>query len=227
MLFYYAIKSLRPIEIDEDLFMRGVTVVQESLCVGLSNGLVAVFKCSARCFDANDFPLSHKLNTDKAAVMSLSSSDSTMVAADENGKLFGFDARNAFESAFSFPSYGYPCTCTCQKGSLLYAGYSTGHIRIFRTDIKEMAIEIAAHRRCITGLALHPRLNLLCSCAQDQVINIWNVPNFQTRAESVVALAHSEVVENRMCTGIAFLDSDRICVTTYDDDELVILQKSV
>ncbi len=228
MLFFFPIKSLYTAENEEELLLRGISVINDSLCIGVSNGNILVLKCSARSVDTNDFPLLQMIgSSERVPISCLTSSFTTLVAANENGKLFGYDGQNAFESMFVFPSFGYPCTTMCQRNNVVFAGYSSGHVRIYRTDIMELVVEIAAHVRCITAMVLHPSMDLLCSVSQDQRILVWSTPTFTSLATSSMSLVHSEHAENKMCTGVAFIDNDRISVSSYDDEELLVLRKNV
>lgn len=220
MMFYFPLNSLLGFEGEEEKFVRGVTALRDFFCVGCSTGNILVFSCK----DGGNFPLLHNLESEKVAVSCLASSTTLMVAANDNGKIFGYAAGDAFEQTFSFPGYGSPCTALCQNESLLLAGYATGHIRAFRTDIAELVFEITAHTRTVTGLALNSTSEL-ASCSQDQYLHVWALPDFRSAASSRVNLLFSECLENKMCTGVAFLTGGRIGVASYDDDELLIFRK--
>lgn len=223
MIFHYPISSLPGIDGDEDRFFRGLTCIGEYVCCGSSSGNILVFNCGS-ISKSSDFSLVHNLESESLiAITALSSSRSTLVAGNDEGKLFGYKVDEAFELGFTFDGTGFPCTSLQQGGNILYAAYASGHIRIFRTDIVELAIEIAAHARCITGLALHPKLNMLCSCALDQYVMVWSTPDFKSAATSNMTLIYSDSLENRLCTGVAYLSNDSICVSSYDDDELFVL----
>ena len=46
----------------------------------------------------------------------------------------------------------YPCTSVGIREDVVAAGYSTGHLRIFRTRTSELVVEVAAHSRCINAI---------------------------------------------------------------------------
>ena len=243
MMFYFPLNSLLGFEAGhEEKFVRGVTALRDHFCVGCSAGNILVF--SSR--EGSNFPLLHNLESDKVAISCLASaacatasSSPLLVAANDSGKIFGYSAGDAFEQCLSFPGYGVPCTALCQRDTLLLAGYSSGHIRGFRTDIVELCFEITAHTRAVTALCLSPavqqqqggssssnsKVTELVSCSQDQMLHVWALPDFRSSASSRVSLLYTSNLEHKMCTGAAFLSGERICIAAYDEEELMIFRK--
>lgn len=236
MMFYFPLNSLLGFEGEEEKFVRGITSLRDYFCVGCSTGNVLIFSCR----EGGNFPLVHNLDSEKAAITALASTSSPssalLVASNDNGKIFGYSPSEAFEQKFSFPGYGSPCTALCLRDTLLLAGYATGHIRAFRTDIVELVFEITAHTRAVTGLTLSTaqwgerersteRGCELASCSSDQYLHVWAVPDFRSNASTRANLLYSGLLENKMCTGVAFLSGERICVSAYDEDEVMIFRK--
>lgn len=229
-MFYFPLNSLLGFEGDEEKFVRGITAMRDSFAVGCSTGNILIFSSK----DGGNFPLVHNLESERVPVTCLASSSSLLVSANDNGKLFGYSINDAFEQTFSFPGQGSPCTTLCMRESLLLAGYASGHIRAFRTDIVEMAFEISAHTRAVTGLSLNylnwgergvERGSELASCSQDQILHVWALPDFRSNASCRASLLYSGVLENKMCTGVAFLSGERVCVSSYDEDEIMMFRK--
>lgn len=225
MMFYFPLNSILGFESEEEKFVRGVAALRDFFCVGCSTGNILVFSCR----EGGNFPLLHNLESEKVAISSLASSPSLLVAANDNGKIFGYSGNDAFEQSFTFPGYGSPCTALCQREHLLLAGYATGHIRGFRTDIVELTFEITAHTRAVTGLSLNTAErgggSELASCSQDQHLHVWGLPDFRSNASSRVSLLYTDCLENKMCTGVAFLSGGRVCVAAYDEDEISLFRK--
>ena len=57
-----------------------------------------------------------------------------------------------------------PCTSVVAKDGYAVASFTTGHIRLYDLTSKSLAVEIAAHARCITALDMHPSLDMVCGC---------------------------------------------------------------
>jgi WD40 repeat protein len=233
MLFYFPLNSLLGFEGEEEKFVRGVTAMRDFVCVGVSTGNILVFK------DGGSFPLVHNLESDKVAISALaSSSQNVLIAANDSGRIFGYSASDAFEQIFALAAYNSPVTCLCMRDTLLLAGFASGHIRGFRTDIVELTFEITAHTRAVTGMSLSPAVTAvgggsssgfgkeLVSCSADQFVHVWGLPDFRTNSSCRVDLLYSSCLEHKMCTGAAFLSGgDRICIAAYDEEELVIFRK--
>ena len=225
MIFYFPLSSLLGFEGNEEKFLRGVTAVGEYLCVGCSTGNVLVFGYK----DGGDFPILHNLESEKIALTVLTSSPSSsfMVACNDVGSIYSYKIDDAFmQQKFSYQGMGYPCTSACQKGDWVLAGYSTGHIRGFRLDIEEMCFEITAHSRAITGLTVNKDGSELISCGRDQYLNVWSIPDFRSASGCRVGYIFGQVLENRLCTGVACLSDERICVASYDEADLTVLRKA-
>ena len=62
------------------------------------------------------------------------------------------------------------------RGDTVIGGFACGHIRVFRIGVKAAIVEISAHARCVTALAIHPSLPLFASVGEDTVLNVFNVP---------------------------------------------------
>eukprot|EP01039_Chlorochromonas_danica_P009290 gene9291-10255_t len=225
MLFYQALATVLGSSGEEDgRFMRGITGQDTFLCVGCSTGGIAVFDCS-KDLHKGQFPLLHVLEGKGHAIYALSSSPSFLSASDENGNLMLYRIDSAFELVFSISGKGVPCTALLNTDHVVVAGFASGHIRVYRIDTRELAVEITAHARLITGLTYHPEMQLAASCSADQYVHVWSVPNFRSMANSSMDCVFSHRLENRVCTGVAFQGNDKVSVTCYDEDDLVVFNR--
>lgn len=204
----------------QDPYMRGLTSIGNFICVGTSSGNTVVFESSKS--SSETFSPAFNLESDGQPICVLSSSNDTVVAGDDCGGLFGYDILDACRLSFSFAGTGHPCTALVQKGNVLFAGFSTGHLRVYRTNIQELALEVTAHTRAITGLAINQ--NTVASCSPDQYVHFWSLPEFNSLSNSDICLVSSKYLENKICTGMAFSeDKERLFVANYDDDELAVV----
>lgn len=214
------------------------------IVLGGSNGFLYVLDVPPG--DGEGISQLHKLNVSDAArysgpspgVMAVHGSGSDhVVCANENGDIVSFDSENAYAVSCYIPA----TTVKCSGGSLvtallmrfdtIVAGYNTGHVRVFRRSVQELAVEICAHSRAVSALSLHPSSPLFLSCSEDQTLRVWEFPEFSNKATSDADLIHSERFENRICTGACFyardsVNADHIAVAFYDDDEVVVLARS-
>jgi WD40 repeat protein len=224
MLFYYALSSLLGTQFEEGRFMRGATGLNNFLCVGCSTGSILVFDCSGDLQRGN-FPLLHSLESRGQAISVLSSSSSYLTAGDDMGNIFCYKIDDAFELGFSISGNGVPCTALFNTTYAIFAGFSSGHIRVYRPDTRELAIEIAAHVRMVTGLTYNEETQLAASCSSDQYLHVWSVPDFRSKANSNLDCVYSSVLENKMCTGVAFINEHKLAVAAYDEEEISMFHR--
>jgi len=229
LVFYYPLNSLSSYADDDDKddderFMKGVASCMDFLCVGCSNGNIVIFNCSGKG-DWNKFPISYNLRTDQVPISAMSATDALLVTGNDSGAIMGFALEKHFLCVFTFPGCGSPCTCLCQTEKLICAAFATGHLRLFRSDIKELIFEITAHTRTITGMSLNHAHTELAVCSKDQHINVWSLPSFESRETSEISLMYADCIENKICTGIAYLSNEQLCVAFYDEEELQLFKR--
>jgi len=227
ILFQYPISQLPYLaESNDDKFMRGLAATPNALCVGTSIGSVHAFVCKSVSINSWDATLAYNMEPDHFPITTLSSFQNILAVANDSGKIFGYDSFDAYVQVFSFLGFGYPCTALVQQENVLIAGFSSGHLRVFRTDIQELAIEVTAHTRAISGLTMHPTLNILASVSPDQYLHVWEVPDFKSTSSRDLSILYSDLIENKICTGVSFLSNEKICVATFDDEELVVYERN-
>jgi WD40 repeat protein len=194
------------------------------ICVGSSSGLVAVISCPTP--DGERMSLLKTIHTEtNASVTALGASGSLLACGNEYGSVHLFDQTSEFEPIMNFGGQGYSVTSLFVQENVIVASFSSGHIRIFRGDVNEMAIEITAHTRVINALAVHPTLKIFLSCGDDQFVNAWSLPDFKSIGSSTTELLFSERIPNRLLTGVSFFPDDKFGVVAYDEDDLIMFSK--
>lgn len=224
MIFQFPLSAIVDSDPHEEHYMRGVVASRDFLCFGSSLGSIVVFNCD-HLVDGHDFPLTHTINTENVPISHLAMAGHLLAAANDNGRIFLYRSDEAFVEAHNFNGGGFPCTAIAMNDQLLIAGFSSGHIRLYRTDIFELSIELTAHTRTISGLVLNSAGTMFVSCSQDQYVHVWSVPDLRSRGGMSMIKLFSELLEDRICTGVAFMSGDKIAVTSYDEEEIVILHK--
>jgi len=229
MIHFLSLSNIYESELDENDqgFMRGVAATGEYICIGTSGGTCCVLQVRSD-FEEN-IELRHKLPTSPIPISDMGGSQTLLVASNENGDIFCFDPCSAFECFASVPGCGFVCTSIRTRGLAVIAGFSTGHIRMLRAStearICELVVEITAHSQCISGLCIHPDRNVVASCGEDQLVQVWSFYDFITMAgggDSGVNLLFSEKLENKILTGIAYFLDGRLGAVCYDDEEMVV-----
>jgi WD40 repeat protein len=198
----------------EFVFSRGIASFDHGfLCSGNSQGFISVFRVPTR--DGNNIEFGDSIETKAIAISALSASSRLLVAGNDNGDIYGFDPHNAFDRVCRCVGLGYPCTSIATREDSIIASFSSGHIRTYRASLSEIAIELTAHGRAIYALALHPSLDIIASCGEDQYMNVWSVPDFSSQASSEMDLLASCCLPNKKLTGIAFASSTLSFFTQY------------
>jgi WD40 repeat protein len=218
MIHFFSISTLD--DVDSDQFFRGVAVSGENICVGTSMGRVLVF----HTIGIPDISVAHDLGTSKSPISAMVGSDKYVVCGNDDGEVFVFNAKEAYHQTCKFPATGHVCTALLLRDEVVVAAYSSGHIRVFRLDIQEQSLEVTAHIRAISALALNPNQNVFASCAEDQTVQMWSWPEYISTSVSSMDILFSTRIENRMLTGAAFFVDGRLGVTSFDDSELVVFR---
>ena len=90
-----------------------------------------------------------------------------------------------------FEGRGSPVMSITGKGDMVVAGYTTGHIRIFSRKRDMLAVEVAGHCRPVSALAMHPSQDQFVSVGEDTYINVWTLPDFESKSSSTLDVLFS------------------------------------
>jgi WD40 repeat protein len=103
---------------------------------------------------------------------------------------------------------------TLRGNSLVVAGFTCGHIRVYSIVGRALVVEIAAHARPISTLAASRHRSQILSAGEDSVLNLWTV------AEDSVTLDFSHKLQNTMVVGGCFVGEkdSALAVSAYDYD---------
>ena len=84
-------------------------------------------------------------------------------------------------------------------------------------------MEVAAHARCITAIALNPDAPVIATVSEDCVLSVWTLPPSPEDGREV-ELVFTDFLEDRMLTGVAFLvdghGERKMVAGSYDTDTL-------
>ena len=252
LLFEHALETpaaltARPSGTAADVFMRGIASVDAEglLCAGTSFGDVAVFGLRVQegggrgggggggggggaTFEAlgSAWGLGARCLTGahEAAITSLSTTTTHLLAADDDGVLSVWyplvhDRPPAPVATFA-QFKGQPCTSVAAHRTFAFAAFATGHIRVFDFSARTLCIEIAAHNRCINALSLQPADThcLVASVGEDACANVW-----RWTPSGEMELAYSTLCADTIFTGLAYSATKREFLTVaYDTDSMQV-----
>ena len=225
---------------DTDNFAQGcascaLDTYRAHISVGTSSGSVFVYSSEGEqlhCLTGTANGGDREVNNNMAPITCLAASDTFLVSSDERGCLTVYSIQESYRQTaqivtsryVSDDSGGFYCTALACSRAVVFAGYTNGCIRVYRADAGELLIEIAAHSRCVTGLSIHPSMNYIASCGEDQTVNLWNVPDFSAVPSlALVDLQCNVKLENAICTGVSWLKNGNLMCANYDDEQLSLL----
>jgi WD40 repeat protein len=176
------------------------------------------------------------LKRHKAGISCLAADGKYLVSADDSGTIVQWDAATLEPVAtHAGAAAGVPVTCIAIRGDAIVAGYSDGHLRIFRAGANKgaryMEAEIAAHARCVTALAMHPSRLTFASVGEDAVLNVWSLPELAADpagGRAKVLLDMTARIPDTILTGVQFASHGsaaaasvpHIVVSAYDSHHL-------
>lgn len=144
-----------------------------------------------------------------------------MASADDRGTIVLHDVHENYDTLHTIKAEDeYPVTDMVMTQELVIASYCTGHLRFFNVDTGNITIEISAHCRCINAIDL--KGNKLVSIGEDTFLNVWKLPDMDSKSSSAVSLMYSHQVTDHLLTGVTFLSNGHIVTSTYEAQALLL-----
>lgn len=227
MIYLYPLSSLLGSDQGESPpFVKGIASDGNNFSIGTSAGKVLVFDCHSG-LSGGTFPVIQRLDsaTSPIPISAISCCPTLIGAGNEFGSVFLYRPREGYALSGQFKGDGSPCTAMAQTDRLVMAGFSSGHIRMYRADINELTVEIAAHVRSVTSIDYQDSTELLATCSADQQVFVWAIPTFTSKAQSTVSCVFTTTLENRICTGISFVGDAKLAVSAYDEEDVVVFHR--
>ena len=201
----------------------------ESIYVGDSMGGIAEILEKEMVFSTNSYirtPSSSSSAAGSVGISCIHASEGMLVAGNEIGEVFCYSTHSFHELLCQFKPGGFITTSISCKTGVILAAYSCGHVRIFRVAIGfgELAVEMAAHSRCVNAIALHHENNIFATCSDDSMIHVWELPSVDAGSRPDVRLIFTENIANRLLTGLSFLRDGRLGVVAYDDENFHLFE---
>jgi WD40 repeat protein len=191
--------------------------------IGSGKGDLLVFNITQK-----KLSLTRKLTGHKDGItdLDLNLKENLLASADEAGNIALWSTKEAKEGAYTkiadFKGTGDPCWSVQIGHGYVIGGYSTGHIRMFSLEKKQLSVEIAAHTRTINAIDIHPSLPMVIACSEDTYLSAWSIP--ATKGAQVKNLSMIST-NSSLLTGCRFCGKDKtlVAVTAYDSRFLAVL----
>ena len=142
------------------------------VCIGASDGSLQFFTVEGnRCLFDDQIPA----NENGVQCMNLIGGD-RLVVGRSNGEIEVWDQSSqgrwqnkSFDGFNDIPDMP---VCVVGSDNVIIAGFVSGRIKIWKD---ELIIEAQIHGLTLTGLAMHPKTSLVASCAEDGVLNVFEI----------------------------------------------------
>lgn len=144
-----------------------------------------------------------------------------LVSAHSSGELHIWTASNTgtFVDSNVLPASGKAPVRIASLGARLLVAYGPGTICLFDAVTFQLQVELTAHARWITGVSVQEETGKIATVGEDTVLNVWNMK------QNPLTLEHSEVVTDKLLTGVALhYNGAGAFATAYDSDELFNIQ---
>jgi WD40 repeat protein len=225
MLFFLALSDITVGDVEYQ-YMRGIAGNEKSVFIGTSLGQILEISLPQSGPD-HHIELVSKVSCSKNPITCLCTCKEYVICADDRGGFSAYTTSKHISSPiYSKKGDDYPCTSIVATDNSIIASFSTGHIRGYKLSTGELLVTLTAHIRCINGLAMHPSENIVVSVSEDQYISVWSIGDFSTRSGKSFDLLSSIKVDNHQCTGVGVYADGRVAVSSYDEDELVVVHNS-
>lgn len=141
-----------------------------------------------------------------------------VVTAHKNGELrywYLADGGRYINDVIIPPSLSQAPVCVSTLGNRIMVAFGPGTICLYDAVTRDLQVEITAHARWITAVAVREDIGQIASVGEDTALNVWNVEP----ASGQVSLRHSCIVVDKLLTGVAF-HSMGCAVVAYDSEEI-------
>ncbi|GMI02856.1 hypothetical protein TrVE_jg4761 [Triparma verrucosa] len=231
MLFFHPV---RPSSDSESCYVRGCSVITDrnEFLIGDSSGAMHTFLCSQSTSRGLSVKNTKSIREHGSAISDIASGGGYVASADDRGNFCVFDVNVSEPTGghnlmskrlFITSEKSFPCGSIECVGSVLIAGFSSGHLKFFDLGSGECFVEVAAHSRCISAVCLNEEAGFVATASEDCVLNVWKVPDSPSDG-SQVDLTFTEYIPDRQLTGVTFLTDghgeNKMLASSYDSDTL-------
>jgi len=187
----------------------GIASDSKHVAVGSGCGTVYVFSV-----DSKSMKLIKELELGENPVTAVTISANHLVAGDDHGAVVIWELGNGkFAKKMDLPGAGFPCTSLRGGHGYVCGGFSTGHLRLYNLQKGMMEVEITAHTRTITAVAVHPTRALVACASDDTFVSVWGLPKPSDPKVKKVMLVSPN---SSLLTGVGFLGNGLVAAVAYD-----------
>lgn len=139
-----------------------------------------------------------------------------IVSAHHNGDVrFWVLAEGRYLDGGAFPGNPAPARVAALGAHLLVACVP-GTVTLRDALTAVVKAEISAHARCLTAMLVREELCQVLTVGEDTILNVWQIEP----TTGQVAIVNSQVVADKLLTGLSSHPAGGVAVTAYDSDEI-------
>jgi len=221
MIFNHKLSSLDKNAGQAD-FLRGIgCIAPNKVLVGSTSGTIYMFETTDGTLE-----LEGKLKGHKGAITALGPPQTDLLlSGDDQGAVISWTGGDMPTQECGFEARGSPVMSLAGRRDMVVAAYGTGHIRIFSRKKNMLAVEVAAHSRPVMALAMHPSQDQFVSVGEDTIVNVWPLPDFESKSSSTVDVLFSTSAKDRILVGVGFYGGD-IVASAFDSGSVLIWKRA-
>jgi len=217
-------------------FAKGITSViaaddTELICVGSSSGNIFVFEGSAFKFKCvhiikgeHKEPISALASEYGDMMSSGQTQQRHLISADDAGQVVVWSALSSttFTKTNTIARAGFPCCGVKVRGDRLIVAYTDGLLAFYNLDTCTKWMELTAHSRFLSAIAIHPSKDIFATVAEDSTLNVWTLPDCGNKLEVLMSVSWTD----SMLCGVTFCgpDNNAVAACAFDTEEIRIWQ---
>ena len=162
-----------------------------------------------------------------SALASSPAQGGTLISGDDSGQLLFWAAPTgdavSGSKVVKLPGSNAPVNCLSLGQGVLAAAFTSGHVRLYDVNKRQLTVEIAAHTRAINALEIHATRPLLLAASEDTFVSVWTIP---TAAAPNVQSLMAESPALGLLTGCRFgggPNQEPFVTSVYDSRSLALM----
>jgi len=213
LLSFFALQASGDPNIEE--YHQGACLFNgDRLCVGHSDGSIDIFSVSSgRYTFSSSLPRDERASVESLYTLSTETAE-TLVSGHSDGTVYLWKSLGkqglTIVNSLNTPDV---TVSVCSLGRWLIAGFSSGLIRFWDTSDFSISVDLQAHARPLTALAVG--FDLLASVAEDGVLNLWRLGDRFPFVENTV----SQPVGNSALLGVGIdVIKNQVRISAYEQE---------
>ena len=220
VLFFFPIKPSSP-ENDVQEYHQGAAIIDKNkICVGHSDGSIQIFSVDSGRFSfSSTIPSENRSPVQYLSCLTREDED-LLISGHSDGTVYAWrpGSKHGFELVSTLHTPDNVVVTVASLGPWLIAGFTSGLVKFWRSSDFTLFLELQAHGRPLTAMAVEPTRGILATVAEDVVLNLWKITDQPPYLENVF----SEVVGQSALLGVAVDTVNKLVkLSAYEQDQII------